>query len=101
MFRFLYRFRVAWDDLGWTEQDRLRKARLAAGFRNTSDLSAATGWPDGGVTRQTIERWEKGVHRPQPGTVALVLGVIATQLEVDAGELARWISTGELPADAD
>lgn len=90
---------MPWDDLVWTEQDRFRKARLAAGFVNTSDLSAATGWPNGGVTRQTIERWEKGVHRPQPGTVALVLGVIAARLQVDAGELGRWIGTGELPDD--
>jgi transcriptional regulator with XRE-family HTH domain len=95
VFRFLYRLRVPWDDLDWTEQDRVRKARLAAGFVNTSDLSAATGWPNGGVTRHTIERWEKGVHRPQPGTVALVLGVIAAKLQVDPAALSRWISTGE------
>lgn len=51
----------------------------------------------GGVTRQTIERWEKGVYRQQPGTVALVLGVITGKLQVDPPALGRWISTGELP----
>lgn len=88
---------MPWTDLDWTERDRLRKARIAAGFRDTSALSAATGWPDGGVTRQSIERWESGRHEPQGGKFAQVLAVLADRLEVEAPALARYIATGERP----
>lgn len=81
-----------WAQLEWTPGDRLRKARRAAGFDQLKDLKDATKVPV-----QSLGPWEDGKRTPQGETLRRVLDVLAPRLGVDAGDLERWVRTGDLP----
>lgn len=85
-----YPLRVTWNALDWTEADRLRKAIVAAGFRDGVKPLAE----EAGVARHTIGRWLRGDHVAQSSTRLAVLRVLAERLPLTVGQLEAWIATG-------
>lgn len=70
----------------WTLGDRLRKARLDAGYRDVQAFADLIG-----VSRNSVPNWESDRHRPRE--IALRAWALATGVDRD------WIEFGIIPTD--